>query len=147
MTFEVFVEGTPVPQGSKSISRSGVMYEANKNLKPWRKEVTAAASRVAGTNFELMQGPLIVSIWFTMPRPPTVKRESPSVKPDLDKMCRAVLDSLSGIVYKDDAQIIRIDAIESYESQTGAHIFVHHADTMRDDVHEWLQRNRERKNK
>jgi Holliday junction resolvase RusA-like endonuclease len=143
----MFVDGVPVPQGSKSISGSGVMYEANKNLKPWRKEVTAAASSVAGPNFELMQGPLIVSIWFTMPRPPTVKRESPSVKPDLDKMCRAVLDSLSGIVYKDDAQIIRIDAIESYESQTGAHIFVHHADTMRDDIHEWLQRNRERKNK
>jgi Holliday junction resolvase RusA-like endonuclease len=147
MTFEMFVDGVPAPQGSKSLSRSGVMYEANKNLKPWRKEVTAAASWVAGPGFELMQGPLIVSIWFTMPRPPTVKRESPSVKPDLDKMCRAVLDSLSGIVYKDDAQIIRIDAIESYESQTGAHIFVHHADTMRDDIHEWLQRNRERKNK
>lgn len=146
MSFEVFVEGTPVPQGSKSLSRTGVMYEANKALKPWRKEVTAAALWVAGPQFELMQGPLIVSIWFTMPRPPTVKRESPSVKPDLDKMCRAVLDSLSGIVYKDDAQIVRIDAIESYEPQTGAHIFVHPADTMRDDIHEWLQRNRERKN-
>jgi Holliday junction resolvase RusA-like endonuclease len=147
MTFEVFVEGVPVPQGSKSISRSGVMYEANKALKPWRKEVTAAASWVAGPQFELMQGPLVLAVWFTMPRPPTVKRESPSVPPDLDKMCRAIGDALSGIVYKDDAQIIRIDAIESYESQTGAHIFVHHADTMRDDIHDWLQRNRERENR
>ncbi len=147
MTFEVFVEGVPVPQGSKSLSRSGVMYESNKALKPWRKQVTASALWVAGPGFELMQGPLIVAIWFTMPRPPTVKREAPSVKPDLDKMCRAVLDSLSGIVYKDDAQIIRIDAIESYEPQPGAHIFVHPADTTRDDIHEWLQRNHERKNK
>lgn len=143
MSFEVFVEGTPVPQGSKSLSRTGVMYEANKALKPWRARVRAAALWRAPA--ELMEGPLVLAVAFGMPRPKTVKREFPSVKPDLDKILRAVGDALTGVVYKDDAQIIRDDPIEFYATIPGAHIFVHHA-TEADTFAHWLDRNQGRQN-
>lgn len=144
MSFSTFVSGTPVPQGSKSLSRFGVMYEANKALKPWRERVTAAALWCAPV--ELMEGPLVLAVAFAMPRPKTVKREFPSVKPDLDKLTRAIGDALSGVVYKDDAQIIRLDAIKFYDDIPGAHIVVHHA-TEADTFAHWLTRNQEGRNK
>jgi Holliday junction resolvase RusA-like endonuclease len=145
MTFEVFVEGVPVPQGSKSLSRSGVMYEANKALKPWRLKVAAAALWAYGPDVRFMEGPLVLAVAFAMPRPKTVTREFPSVKPDSDKLTRAVSDALTGVVYKDDAQIIRLDCIQFYSTVPGAHIFVHHAKSPDHFVH-WLTRNQERQN-
>lgn len=143
MSFEMFVEGVPVPQGSKSLSRSGVMYEANKALKPWRLKVAAAALWAYGPDVRFMEGPLVLAVAFAMPRPKTVTREFPSVKPDIDKTSRAIGDSLSGVVYKDDAQIIRIDAIQFYGTIPGAHICVHHAKS-HDHFVTWLKRNQER---
>ncbi|MBK5238851.1 MAG: RusA family crossover junction endodeoxyribonuclease [Actinomycetales bacterium] len=145
MSFEMFVEGIPVPQGSKSLSRTGVMYEANKALKPWRLKVAAAALWAVGPDVRFMEGPLALAVAFGMPRPKTVKREHPSVKPDLDKLVRAISDSLTGIVYKDDAQIVCLDVIEIYGLIYGARIFVHPA-TEVDILTHWLQRNKERAN-
>jgi Holliday junction resolvase RusA-like endonuclease len=145
MTFSTFVEGTPVPQGSKSLSKYGVMYEANKALKPWRETVAATASwTMAG--IPLMEGPLVLAVFFAMPRPPSVKREFPSVKPDLDKLTRAIGDALSGVVYKDDAQIIRLDIIQIYGDGPGAHIFVYPATEVAPFTH-WLKRNQKGRNK
>lgn len=140
MSFEVFVEGVPVPQGSKSLSRSGVMYEANKGLKPWRLKVAAAALWAVGPDVRFMEGPLVLAVAFGMPRPRTVKREHPSVKPDLDKLTRAISDSLTGVIYKDDAQIVRLDIIELYGLIYGARIFVHQA-AHEDIFEEWYTRN------
>ncbi len=35
-------------------------------------------------------------------------------RPDLDKLCRACLDSLTGIVWRDDAQVVRLEASKDY---------------------------------
>ena len=36
------------------------------------------------------------------------------VMPDVDKLCRCAIDSLTGIVFKDDSQIARLVAVKSY---------------------------------
>ena len=40
--------------------------------------------------------------------------EKPPRRPDLDKLCRACLDSLTGIVWRDDAQVVRLEASKGY---------------------------------
>ena len=35
-------------------------------------------------------------------------------RPDIDKHCRACLDSLTGIVWRDDAQVVRLEASKDY---------------------------------
>jgi Holliday junction resolvase RusA-like endonuclease len=144
MSMRIFVSGLPVPQGSKSVSRTGVMYEANKKLKPWRSQVEAAASSAMGKT-ELFDGPVTLAIAFAMSRPKSSKRLFPSVKPDLDKLVRAIGDALTGVVYKDDALVIRIDPIQFYVHDVpGALIFVHEADKELDGLDAWLTRNKER---
>jgi Holliday junction resolvase RusA-like endonuclease len=44
----------------------------------------------------------------------TVKRPYPIVPPDIDKLLRGVQDSLTGVVYEDDAQIVRVLAWKVY---------------------------------
>lgn len=100
------VDGVPVPQGSKTIAKAGGkvwLRDANAGkLKPWRAKV-AAASRM-GVVFD---GAVFVAAVFYLPKPRTVTRLFPLVKPDLDKLARALGDGMTdGGLLTDDARIV-----------------------------------------
>ena len=63
-----------------------------------------------------------IEVTFRVRRPKTVKRDYPSVAPDLDKYIRACLDSLTGICYVDDSQIVDISSRKVYSDTPGADI-------------------------
>ena len=113
------VYGEPAPQGSKTIMR-GRLVETSKKLPAWRKAVKEAADQV---DF-YTESDVDVLIIFFLKKPKTSKRQRPSVKPDIDKLIRAVGDSLSGSVIKDDAQIVTIGARKEYADEPGALITV-----------------------
>lgn len=114
VSFEV--PGIAAPQGSKTKTRWG-MREDNPNTKPWRATVAAYADE-AMVGRELLAGPLELTVIFAFPRPKghygtgskadTLKATAPlwhTSKPDSDKLVRAVGDSLTGRVCRDDSQI------------------------------------------
>lgn len=108
------IPGTAIPQGSKTVTRTGIMFDANKNLKAWRKHSTHTLKLQHELNTPL-EGALSCSITFYFTRPKTVKREHPSVKPDIDKLGRAILDSLTQAgVIKDDALICDLNLNKQY---------------------------------
>lgn len=101
----ITVEGVPVPQGSKSIVRRGGkawMIDANADrLREWRARVANAAD--IGLTFD---APVCVGYEFVFPRPKRPKFLRHAVKPDLDKLVRAVNDGLTdGGLLSDDARI------------------------------------------
>jgi Holliday junction resolvase RusA-like endonuclease len=49
---------------------------------------------------------------------PQDKRHGYPKRPDLDKLVRAVLDSLTGVCYEDDSQVIRLRASKVWASYT-----------------------------
>lgn len=121
------VPGIPAPQGSKTaklINGRCIMFEASPKVKAWRERVKTAGE-IATAEHGQQTEPVEVTLLFTMPKPKTVIRTWPSVKPDLDKLIRAVLDGLtkSGIYY-DDAQVVAISATKVYGSETGCHITI-----------------------
>jgi Holliday junction resolvase RusA-like endonuclease len=104
------VLGKPEPQGSsRGFVRGGrvVITSANKKLKPWRQEVSGCAMvAIAGKQFVKRPTPVSVEALFLFERPKSVKVGMDKVsKPDLDKLLRALLDSLTGIVFEDDSQV------------------------------------------
>lgn len=111
------ISGTPVPQGSKSarvVKGRAFMFDQNRNLKPWRAEVKRAAE-VAMAGRDQFTEALTVALEFHMPRPSTVRRPRPSVKPDVDKLIRAVFDALTDAgVWKDDSLVVQVSASEWY---------------------------------
>jgi crossover junction endodeoxyribonuclease RusA len=110
---EFTIPGTAIPQGSKTVF-NGRAVEANKKLRPWRAVVTAAATEaLAGRpGFDTA---VTAILDFYLPRPKTVLRLRPTVKPDLDKLARAIGDSLtaSGLI-RDDALIVCLSAAKHY---------------------------------
>ena len=61
-----------------------------------------------------MKGAISVTIVFFMKKPKTVTREYPTIRPDVDNLCKATLDALNDIAYDDDSQIIEINASKKY---------------------------------
>ena len=59
---------------------------------------------------------------FRLKKPKTVKRDFPTVAPDLDKLVRGVLDSLTACAYLDDSQVIDIKAKKVYSDIPGVDI-------------------------
>lgn len=117
---QVFVPGVPQPQGSKNgYLRGGrvVLVEANKNLPAWRKAVKEKLE-AANASCQPFMGPVSLDVMFFMPRPKSVKRELPTVKPDVDKLIRAINDSATDAgVLQDDSQVIEIVAYKFYEAE------------------------------
>lgn len=120
ITFTVF--GTPRPQGStrafvpKGWSRP-IITSDNPKLKPWRQQIAGAAVALNIQPFE-RDVALAMSLSFYFEKPPSAKKRIyPTVKPDSDKLIRAILDSLTGILYADDAQVVRFNRIEKLYGQ------------------------------
>lgn len=118
------VPGRPVPQGSMRRGKGLTMYHSNKALLPWRKAIGWAARAAMGGR-SVLAGPLCLDVVFHLPRPKRPEFELPAVKPDGDKLLRAVADALTGITYTDDAQVVSWRGVKVYaDRQPGAVIEV-----------------------
>ena len=47
-------------------------------------------------------------------KPKSAKQLTPSVRPDLDKLLRAVLDALTNVAYQDDSQVVSVTTVKAY---------------------------------
>lgn len=121
---DFFVEGAPVPQGSKNAYVRGgraVLVDANPRLKAWRVAVRAAAeAAVEEAGWETLDEPCCVRLGFTMPSPKRPRWGVPAVKPDLDKLTRAVFDALTDAgVWRDDSRVVSMEVAKKYEDGEG----------------------------
>ena len=113
MSGQLFIPGTPIPQGSTKAfmpkgGRFPVVTSDNPKTKPWRADVAGHVRGAIGPGIVYPDGPVSVGCVFVMPRRAAEpKRVTPphTRKPDLDKLLRAVLDALSGLVFTDDSQV------------------------------------------
>lgn len=127
--------GDPKPQGSKTAfvnprtKRAVVVDQNSKTLKPWRQDVQDRAV-AAMSGRKMMLGPVGVVIDFYLPKPKSAPKTKTvcDKRPDGDKLLRAVLDSMTGVVYKDDGQIVSYEVTKRYandEEAPGVYIEVY----------------------
>lgn len=113
------INGEPVTQGSLVAYRGRIINTKTKELHRWRELCATGFLGVVP-----IEGPVTVDLVFRLLKPKTVKRDAPHVKPDLDKLTRAVLDALTGYAYHDDGQVTRITATKVYAPKAGVTITV-----------------------
>lgn len=104
---------------------ASVHYAVGTKLHGWRNSIGRAARAEWGEGAPTI-GPVSLSLEFTVKRPQshytdlqgTVKaryeESEPTTPPDIDKLARAVLDALTGIVYEDDSQVIDVEARKTF---------------------------------
>lgn len=116
------VTGNPAPQGSKKFvgttkTGRGLMVESSKKVKPWRMDVKAAAeaAREAYAGIAPLDGPLVVTMVFTLPKPASApKRRTtwPDKKPDLSKLARSTEDAISDAgLWADDSRVVEYERL------------------------------------
>lgn len=115
------VHGIPAPAGSKRgfvRAEHVIITDDSRRSRPWKAQIADAAAQ-AMLAAPLLIGPLVLEATFYMPRPKGHYRTGrnadllragaplyPTVKPDTTKLLRALEDALTGIVWRDDAQVV-----------------------------------------
>lgn len=132
-TFSLEVLGTPASKGSsrpmlnrktgKAFSFAGGSPIAEKKLESWDSAVRAVAVSIIGpcTAPPFVDTAISVEITFRLARPgghwgkgKNAGKLAPSAplfprgNPDIDKLARSTLDSLTGIVFDDDSRVISL---------------------------------------
>ena len=138
---EFTVLGKPQHGGSKTAFpirmksgkyRCNVVDENEKEVKPWRNQIMVVASELMKDR-EPFQGPLMLVVDFYFARPKGhfgvhgVRRAAPRypvVRPDTTKLLRPLEDALSGILWKDDSQVVDQIARKRYGDPPRAEVKV-----------------------
>jgi Holliday junction resolvase RusA-like endonuclease len=127
---QIEVIGRPIPQGSKrafvvrGTNRAVIVDQQGQALGLWREAIARAARTAQG-------GPthrpvrVVIDFLFARPKGHTGKKgllpsapKHMTTKPDLDKLIRAVLDALTGVVWVDDSQVVTVTARKDYTTST-----------------------------
>ena len=119
------MEEIPVAKGRSRFRRVGkfVSTYTPKKTKDFEELVAEAAKQAMG-DVGPLETPLRMFITFVMPIPASYSKkrrlacssgeESHTKKPDIDNLCKSLFDGMNGIVYKDDAQIVSLNAVKCY---------------------------------
>jgi Holliday junction resolvase RusA-like endonuclease len=136
------VIGHPQPAGSKrGVPKKGggiSVIDANPKAKSWQTEVaTAAVQAMFDADLQMFEGPCGMALVFTLARPKghfgsgrnagVVKGAAPAhptARPDSLKLTRGTEDAMTGIVYRDDAQVVEQAVSKRYGTPEGVQVAV-----------------------
>lgn len=116
------VEGAVVPQSKPKNSR--VVYVGLGEPRTWREKVSKIAHELMDGQ-PLFTGPLMLYVKFEIARPDshyqagrmTSRARQPSGKPSIYSLASPLLDALTGIVWKDQGQIVDQRFLKWYGSK------------------------------
>ena len=119
----LFVEGHPRTKGSwTAMNVKGVtrFRHASSNSARWCRYLKNEVTK-RWQHDPLVSGPLHLTLKFSVPRPKTVRSVHPTSRfsGDVDKLARAVLDTLTGVVYHDDSQVVALTAVKCFGDPAG----------------------------
>jgi Holliday junction resolvase RusA-like endonuclease len=134
-----WVPGLPAPGGSKRafvVKGRAVVTDDCRRNRSWRDRVADVAVRAYGDS-PLLSGPLELHMAFYFTRPASHYRTGkhalllrddapkyPTKKPDLTKVIRSSEDALTGILWKDDASIVRQVCTKEFGEKPGVSVCV-----------------------
>jgi crossover junction endodeoxyribonuclease RusA len=122
MSYTFTILGPPATKGSTRSfinprTRKVVTVADAKRLPEWT-QAAGWAARAARLPAVKKPDAVRVSALFEFAKPASApRREFPTVKPDSDKLVRALLDALTGIAYEDDAQVVDVIVTKRYGAE------------------------------
>jgi Holliday junction resolvase RusA-like endonuclease len=87
-----------------------IVTNDNPNAKAWEHRIATEAQHAAGVSAGLFVGPVVLVVTFHLPRPKSLPQRVVHhvTRPDCDKAARCVLDALTGVLYRDDGQVVEL---------------------------------------
>jgi len=130
MVVRFFAPGHPATKGSYRYLGRGRVANDNPREKAWAAVVALAAeSAMKSAGADPIEGPVFIRLAFQLERPRSHYKASgglragrplaPTSKPDWDKLSRSIGDAMTGICYRDDAQIVHALVSKRYAMGEG----------------------------
>mgnify|MGYP000706368365 CR=1 FL=1 len=129
-SFHIWIAGKATPQGSKKgfvINNRAVLVDASEGNKAWRKHVSDRIREHA--DYIRYSGPVHVTVVFYMKKAKSNRTQFMMQKPDIDKLCRSVLDAITDSeMIEDDSRVTSLTAYKHWETDDmppGVYIRIH----------------------
>ena len=133
VSFEI--PGAPVAKGRPRLTTRGGFARAYTPKKTASFEARVAlAAQQAMAGAEPIEGPVKLTIFVLLPIPQSWSKKKqemaanrdilPCSRPDLDNYLKAVCDGSNEIVWRDDSQVVRVDASKVYSTVPGIAVTV-----------------------
>jgi Holliday junction resolvase RusA-like endonuclease len=123
VTYSVVVPGQPRGKARPRFTRTGHAYTDAKT-RNYEAFIKSLFVQKYGADFVPLEGPLEMEILVFLPIPASASkkrriemewgRECPIKRPDCSNICKAHEDALTGIGFKDDAQIVSLSVEKRY---------------------------------
>ena len=125
-TVTILLPGPPIGKGRPRFRRDSGHAYTPERTRAYEKALRQEAA-LAMRGKKIMTGPVEVHVtaFFPIPKIGTTHR-SPTGRPDVDNILK-VLDALNGIVFKDDAQIVKATVSKHYSDDPHLSVTVHEA--------------------
>lgn len=129
------IEGEPVGKGRPRVTTRGNFAHAYtpKKTKNYERLVMNAFFNTYTSNDQL-SGPVEANIesYFSIPKSTNKKTRKLMLsnkifhtkKPDIDNIAKSVLDSLNGLAYEDDSQIVKLSGIKLYSDNPRVELYL-----------------------
>lgn len=124
---DVMVYGLPQAQGRPRAFKDkggNVRVYDPATSKAWKKAIKEQILMNHAPDDGLYEGPVHMSCTFALLRPKSLPKKvtEPAKRPDLDNYVKALTDSLTGIVIRDDSQIVEMFARKMYGDPPGVRV-------------------------
>ena len=135
------IPGEPKAKARPRTTRTGHTYtpERTVNYENWVK----LCYQNSENNFMYESEPLIAEIaaFFTIASSKSKKdknameagRIKPTKKPDADNIAKIILDSLNGLAYKDDSQVVILNVAKFYSNMPRVEVNIYSAEEVQDE--------------
>ena len=130
---EFEVPGDPVAKQRPRMTKSGHVYTPEKTRKYEKLVKEAYLNHSRGWKFG-KDVPLEIRIvaYFPIPKSDSNKRKTekkigvirPTIKSDIDNICKSILDGLNGVAYEDDKQIVGLHASKWYADNPKVRVLI-----------------------
>ena len=125
---EFTVKGKAETKGSARAFKCGsrcIITNDNPKCKAWQKKVTIAALQ-AGVQKQA-RSQVLITFRIEIPKTYLKKRNAGdphTMKPDIDKLIRPILDALTGIAYEDDNCVYFVSAKKVWAKENSTEIMI-----------------------
>ena len=121
MRIKLIIPGEPVAKGRPRVTKHGITYTPKKTE---NYENLVKLCYMQQSQGDVLEGELKANIkaYFQIPKSASKKKYNameqgdirPVKRPDIDNIIKSVLDSLNGLAYRDDSQVVCINAEKYY---------------------------------
>ena len=131
MKIKFYIPGTPQGKARPRFTKTGRTYTPKKTA-DYENTVRLMYRRVCGNaKFEKGVGlKMNITAYFGIPKSTSKKKIAqmlkgsirPTKKPDADNIAKVIADSLNGVAYHDDAQLVEVNVRKFYREHEGVEV-------------------------